>query len=425
MSGQLDLFGERSAAPEPPPDQAARERIGNDLDATLFVEAGAGAGKTSSLVDRIVNLVASGVAITGIAAITFTEKAAAELRARVRDHLEASGSGRADEALDRLDHAPIGTLHAFARRVLFEFPIEAGLPPAFSVLDELESGLQFEEQWDDLLDHLLDDPAPGGGLLEGGRGLVELCEFDGFGIGTGVRRMADDFRANWDLVEERVSLDDPGALVLDFTELSSRAEDIAAVPVPDDDSQAVLVREFGELATVARQATQMRGRLDVLQVAQRYAKWADGDVRAGNKAKWKHHGGDVALQDLRDREQALARHVVELHEQVRHHRRLVLGAILGRFVIDAAADRAQAGRLEFHDLLVLARRLLATRADIRARLHERYPRVLLDEFQDTDPIQLEIAVRLTSEPDAVEQDGHWRELEPVPGRLFHVGDPKQ
>ncbi len=110
--------------------RGGRARIRNDLDATLFVEAGAGAGKTSSLVDRIVNLVDDGVDITGVAAITFTEKAAAELRTRVRSAAGGTQrpSGRA-AALERLDHAPIGTLHAFARRVLFDFPIEAG-PPA-------------------------------------------------------------------------------------------------------------------------------------------------------------------------------------------------------------------------------------------------------------------------------------------------------
>ena len=102
-----------------------------------------------------------------------------------------------------------------------------------------------------------------------------------------------------------------------------------------------------------------------------------------------------------------------------------LGAIIGRFVLDGAHERAQSGRLEFHDLLVLARRLVATRRDIRHLLHARYPRILLDEFQDTDPIQLEIAVRLTARPDDPAQDSDWRQLVPVPGRLFIVGDPKQ
>ncbi len=152
----------------------------------------------------------AGVPITGIAAITFTEKAAAELRSRTRREPRTRPTGpSARAALDRLDHAPIGTLHSFARRMLFDFPIEAGPAPGFAVLDELESGLAFEEQWDDLLDRLLDDPDPPGGMIEGGRAFVELCEFDGFGIDKGARRMAEDFRANWDLVDDRVDLPTP------------------------------------------------------------------------------------------------------------------------------------------------------------------------------------------------------------------------
>jgi hypothetical protein len=78
----------------PPPDEAERRRIRSDLGATLFVEAGAGAGKTSSLVGRIVNLVRSGVPITAIAAITFTEKAAAELRSRTGNASKPSPAPR-------------------------------------------------------------------------------------------------------------------------------------------------------------------------------------------------------------------------------------------------------------------------------------------------------------------------------------------
>ena len=93
-------------------------------------------------------------------------------------------------------------------------------------------------------------------------------------------------------------------------------------------------------------------------------------------------------------------------------------------MLDGAEARAAAGTLEFHDLLVLARRLLATDPGARRRLHERYRRVLLDEFQDTDPIQLEIAVRLTADPAEQPADGI-DGVVPQPGRLFVVGDPKQ
>ena len=93
--------------PPAPPDVDDRQRIRTDLDHTLFVEAGAGAGKTSSLVDRVVNLVESGVSNTEIAAITFTEKAAAELRARLRTELATRHTESALQALNDLDHAPI------------------------------------------------------------------------------------------------------------------------------------------------------------------------------------------------------------------------------------------------------------------------------------------------------------------------------
>src|SRR4051812_34385900 len=150
--------GER-AMTTTPPDQVDRDRIRRELDRNLFVEAGAGAGKTSSLVGRIVALVRIGVPIVGIAAITFTEKAAADLRHRLRSTLQRAAAEATDLAesrnfecaLDDLDHAPIGTLHAFARRLLSEFPVAAGLPPGFGVLDELESSLAFEERWEDLL----------------------------------------------------------------------------------------------------------------------------------------------------------------------------------------------------------------------------------------------------------------------------------
>src|SRR5690606_17522024 len=130
-------------------DQDARRRIAEDHDTTLFVEAGAGSGKTSSLVSRVVSLVLAGADVTSIAAITFTEAAAAELRARVRralEEVEAGGEVRsvvdspearqaASKALDRLDRATICTLHAFAQRLLLAAPIEARLPPAVEVHD--------------------------------------------------------------------------------------------------------------------------------------------------------------------------------------------------------------------------------------------------------------------------------------------------
>ena len=127
-----------------PGDQAARDRIAAALDDNLFVQAGAGTGKTTSLIDRMVALVVDdGVTIEGIAAITFTERAAAELGDRfrralddiTRDDTDPQRRSRAEAALNDVDLASLSTVHGFARRLLAENPLEAGLPPGFDLLD--------------------------------------------------------------------------------------------------------------------------------------------------------------------------------------------------------------------------------------------------------------------------------------------------
>jgi ATP-dependent helicase/nuclease subunit A len=405
-----------------PPDDADRQRIRVDLDHTLFVEAGAGAGKTSSLVDRVVNLVESGVPITEIAAITFTEKAAAELRARLRTELAARRSESARHALNDLDHAPIGTLHAFARRILNDFPIEAGLPPGFGVLDELDSNLRFDDEWSDLLDRLLSDPDPAS-ALEGGRTLVELCNFENFGVDKDLKKVAVDFRYNWDLIQPLVDLSDPGPFVLRCDHVIDVARGIAGATTPPADKQAELVARVGAVAEDLAAAEQASVRLELLLELKHVI---GKPMRKGSKAVWKSLG-EGALNELREREQSLVDAIEIVIQQVRAYRKRLAGAIAGQFVLDAVSSRIDAGLLDFHDLLVHARRLLADadHVEIRSALHGRYQRVLLDEFQDTDPIQLEIAVRLTAPPDDPHQHGDWRQLEPLPGRLFIVGDPKQ
>ena len=154
-----------------PADAAVRDRIESELGASLFVEAGAGAGKTTALVSRIVALIASGRAkVEDIAAITFTEAAAAELREKVREGLERrSVAGAAVEeaercrlALENLESASVQTLHSFAGALLQERPLEAGLPPGFEVADPIASDLAFDEAWQGWLDTALDfDEAAG------------------------------------------------------------------------------------------------------------------------------------------------------------------------------------------------------------------------------------------------------------------------
>jgi len=160
------------------PDAAARERIRRDHDTTLIVEAAAGTGKTTSVVDRVVEMVAAGTARIGqIAAITFTEKAAGELRLRIRQGLEAriestaagpegaTAGPRLEAALSQIEEASIGTIHAFCATILRERPIEAGVDPDFRILTDAEQRAFFDRVFRHFVDRQLEGPGPGIGRL--------------------------------------------------------------------------------------------------------------------------------------------------------------------------------------------------------------------------------------------------------------------
>ena len=141
-------------------DADVRKEICTRVDANMCVEAGAGTGKTTVMVDRVVRIVASGHArMDEIAVITFTEKAAAELAARVRERLDAAlraskdedERGRIGAAIRDLNRAHIETIHAFAASLLRERPIEADLDPGFEVLVDLPAQLEFEAAYDEWL----------------------------------------------------------------------------------------------------------------------------------------------------------------------------------------------------------------------------------------------------------------------------------
>jgi len=398
-------------------DQAARNRIGTDLGSTLFVEAGAGTGKTSALVNRIVELVVSGVPMEHIAAITFTDRAATELRDRVRRRLEHLAdedphAGVAAAALIELDGAALCTLHAFAQRILIEHPIEAGLPPAVEVMDEVSSLVDFDERWDSLVHTLLGDPDLAFTMLAG----LEL------GISLDhIRRLAVRFDENWDQVDERlVATPDPLPVdVLAIIDSLRPLVDLGDHCIEADDKMAIQLEMVGayadEFEAVAHDP------LSAIRVLGD-RKVVSNSTRLGNQKNWT---GAVPIGDVRDQMQdartLLDAEVTHLTDQVID--RIV--SVVGAASVAAASRRQRQGQLSFHDLLVLARRSLtneATGPSVRAALHDRYRHLLLDEFQDTDPIQIELTA-LIADPDTITDD--WRQLRPPPGSLFFVGDPKQ
>src|ERR671935_2407393 len=185
-------------------DGAERERIRTSLVETLIVEAAAGTGKTSELVARLVNVLAEGRGtVQTIAALTFTEKAAGELKLRLRAGLEeertkAEGSRRArlEDAIAHLEEARVSTIHGFCNDLLHERPVEARVDPRFEVLADQEAEALYRRAFDSWLTERLEAPS------EGLRRALRRRAFDGDPIER-LRRAGwqlagwRDFRAPW------------------------------------------------------------------------------------------------------------------------------------------------------------------------------------------------------------------------------------
>src|SRR5471030_417205 len=151
-------------------DAEARRAIAEDLDDTLIVEAAAGTGKTTELVNRILRVLATGRATMGqIVAVTFTEKAAGELKLRMRETLESARAGAADAevrdrlelALETLEEAHVNTIHGFCAELLRERPVEARVDPLFAVLTEPQADRVYTRAFRAWLQATLRNPPEG------------------------------------------------------------------------------------------------------------------------------------------------------------------------------------------------------------------------------------------------------------------------
>ena len=323
-------------------DAAARERIRTSLNESLFVEAAAGTGKTTELVARMVNVLATGMArVDQILAVTFTEKAAGELKLRLREELErarrADGSGQhLEHAIAHLEEAQVNTIHGFCADLLRERPVEAGVDPRFEVLADPEA-----QRVNRRNDRLYLDTRPARLVARAIR------------TKDSVRPRRRDF----DGIEARLV-----ELALNRAFVNARR---GAGPT------------YGDGITRARVVDQHKKIVDVLR---NFRRVSDADMVAH-------------LQQ-------------ELFEPVARYGEL----------------KGNAGRLDFVDLLLMARDLIRDNEVVRRDFQRRYTHIFVDEFQDTDPLQAEILLLLAA-TDPAEQN--WRRVSPTPGKLFIVGDPKQ
>jgi ATP-dependent helicase/nuclease subunit A len=396
-----------------PPDQAERDRIANELDRNLLVEAAAGTGKTTSLVARMLNLIKEDkCTIDRLAAVTYTRKAAAELRARFQVELEkAAGEAegvareRLQKALAHVERCFLGTIHSFCARLLRERPVEAGVDAAFRELDEADDLSLRRRAWDDYVARLIESGAP------------LLGELEDLGLEIGELRPVFTRFAEYPDVEEwpAPAAAPPDALPL-LTVLEPYAQHMLALAetFPDDPGNDKLMPKYRMIPRRLRQARLQRP-VALLEVLEEFKR------TTVVQRNWSQ-GGAQAKAELQRWDDFTLTHAVPFVEAWRRARYgPVLNAIRpAQKVYDDL--RREASGLNFQDLLVMAARLLRDKPVIRTYFRKRFTHLLVDEFQDTDPIQAEVMLLLTAD-DPTETD--WRRCRPAPGSLFVVGDPKQ
>ena len=408
-----------------PPDQTERLRIREDLERNFLVEAGAGSGKTTSLVDRMVALVRSRACkVEEIAAVTFTRMAAAELRQRFQVELEREAARHdpddprrqlLEEAIQGIDRAFLGTIHSFCAKLLRERPLEAGLDPGFREVQETEAYRAQQKSWTDFLERLAaaEDPRlrqlnelgiPPAQLQEAFNQLVENPDVDFVhhpaehpdpdGV-AGLRTAFDGLldRASrlmrgrqpadgWDSLGKRVRTLLYWRRSLDWEDPSVFFDAVAKV-------HGVKTKPIQK-----RWSDKASGKLEARRLGEDIKRFGEADGRADELLRrWWAYRYPVAL--------GVAKAAADTY----------------------ARERKARGEVTFQDLLVLSAELLRNNAQARRALGNRYRRVLVDEFQDTDPLQAEILLLLASDPDTHGND--WRDVVPRPGALFVVGDPKQ
>ena len=263
-------------------DVEAREFAVQRTDLNVMVDAGAGSGKTKILVDRVCQLVNEGVAIRNIAAVTFSEAAASELRDRLRAKLSDT---HPDEVAD-LDAAAIGTLHSFARRILAEHPVEAGLPPVIEVLDEVASSVRTSRWWSTVRARLLADDElaePLRVLLDAG---IRVSSWSG-GRGASMESLALRLQSHWDLVEDHLpGLAAPPIPGPDFTVVEPVLEQLADLLgecTDPDDKLFIRVEQILAWGRDLLEADSTRAVIEVMRAAPsfrvkttgRQGNWAD------------------------------------------------------------------------------------------------------------------------------------------------------
>jgi len=397
-----------------PPDQQVRDKIASEFGKSFFVEAGAGSGKTHSLVDRMTGLIRYGHArIENIAAVTFTRKAAAELRERFQIELENKvhekatpepEKDRIGEALANFEQSSISTIHSFCARLLRERPVEAGIDPGFEEIEEADDEIFAGIVWAEYLEKQgFENNKAIGWMQENGispqsvadiyRILIRYSDVEVFREPIERPDFANtkkEIKKYISDLNKRIPLAEPAQGWDSLQKVARRSLKLFSMGYLDDDRLFIdLLKTLNKKAPVTQN------------------RWPDKTIAKGYGEDFVKFQTDVVASAMRQWCEYLHKPLIE-------------------FALGGAAyyEKWRKGRsaLNFQDLLMRTADLLRKNKEVRAYFKGRIKYLLVDEFQDTDPIQAEITMLLTGTDN---DEGDWRKVKPNAGALFLVGDPKQ
>ncbi len=410
-------------------DEIARERIRHSLDESLLVEAAAGTGKTTELIGRLVEVLAEGKAsVHQIVAVTFTRKAAGELKLRLRQALDRSRLGskadrlrRLDEAISHLEEARIGTIHSFCAEILRELPVEAEVDPNFGELEQADANRLFARAFHSWIGARLEEGSP---TLD--RALSRLAArssswgspMDQLLTAASKLREWRDFPAPWPrpTVDREKAID---ALMGEARSLAQR-HDLCTNP---RDNLRISLDPVKDLVQWLERAESLKEPRDYDNLEARFTELLRELKRPFRERKGygTYASGisrSVLVGQLRDFRDRLASYQREVNADLA----AALQEELGDVLVAYEELKRREGSLDFLDLLLKTRALLRDHRGARQRLQDRFAVIFVDEFQDTDPLQMEILLLLTADDPAT---ANWREVRPTIGKAFFVGDPKQ
>lgn len=357
-----------------------QRRAAERLSGRVIISAGAGSGKTRVLTERTANAIAGlpshgwrGVGVEDILAITFTEKAAGELAERVRGALRAAG--RADDAR-KVDSAWISTIHGMCSRILRASALEAGIDPGFSVLDTVESAALRQQAFDEVAREALDTDAEA----------LRLFSLYGFeSVADASMSLADALRGAGPAALDLKPTD--RAPVRQLLSDAKRFFALKAMDLGSEEGAAAAFHCTNCSATADRLEELGKDGLSDAELAEAAWRVIEGHHVGNRSAGVKEHVGEIkgTRKELGSRAAALV--LVGVLEALLR----LTDAYLDRW---ADLKRTRGG-LDFDDLQIETLRFL--QGDHAADWAGRFSLTMVDEFQDTDVLQLGLVERLSSE----------------------------